>query len=110
MNVVFPAPRSPVSETRSPAERTEPRASPTARVSSAVAVASRIGSAMALSEQSELLLGHGRLGDRLVEHLSDEPEVRAQGAHLRAGLPPSMQDGRGVEGGDHRAAVHLEPL
>src|SRR5436309_15039577 len=82
-NVVFPAPRSPVSETTSPGRSSAATAPPTARVSSGDALtSSRPGPVTEALEQPELLFGTRPDRDRLLQDLEDRQEVRAQGGHL----------------------------
>src|ERR671935_2991959 len=84
--VVFPAPRSPVSETTSPGRSTDAMASPAALVSSGDDVeSSRPGPATDASEQTELLLGARAHGNRLLQDLPHRFEVRSQRGHLRTG-------------------------
>src|SRR5205809_6650174 len=108
-NVVFPAPRPPVSETPSPGRRPPATAAPTARVCSGdAAVRSSPGAPTDGSEQPELLLGPRTHRDRLRHDLPDRLEVGAKGGHLRAGLATPVQHGRRMVRGEHRPPVHVE--
>src|SRR5439155_17609856 len=109
--VVFPAPRSPVSDTTSPDRSRPASASPSARVSSGEAVArSSPVAPTERSEQPELLFGTGSDRNGLLEDLPDRPEIRTQRRHLRAGLAPAVQDSRGVKRGHDRSPLDREAL